>query len=218
MPGRDQGPAAVVTWCLPASPWPEGRVRIRPGPVGEARSGAAGTDEQMGEFLALAAGGGGTRALPEPAGQAVVPGAHGASRSLPGGLGHGRPPGSPILTLRDHWRAGPADHAAYVHNIVYTTGFMEETQSQLSVRDARAHFAEVVSRAEGGTPTVITRNGRAIAAVVPIEDYDALEDAIDRYFAQQADRDLADNPDAPAYSMSQVVAAIFEEEPGKGVA
>lgn len=95
---------------------------------------------------------------------------------------------------------------------------MEETQSQLSVRDARAHFAEVVSRAEGGTPTVITRNGRPIAAVVPIEDYNALEDAIDRYFAQQADRDLADNPDASAYSMSQVVAAIFEEEPGKGVA
>ena len=95
---------------------------------------------------------------------------------------------------------------------------MEETQSQLSVRDARARFAEVVSRAEGGTPTVITRNGRAIAAVVPIEDYNALEDAIDRYFAKQADRDLADNPDAPAYSMSQVVAAIFEEEPGTGVA
>jgi prevent-host-death family protein len=95
---------------------------------------------------------------------------------------------------------------------------MEETQDQLSVRDARARFAEVVSRAEGGTPTVITRNGRAIAAVVPIEDYNALEDAIDRYFAKQADRDLADNPDAPAYSMSQVVAAIFEEEPGTGVA
>jgi prevent-host-death family protein len=95
---------------------------------------------------------------------------------------------------------------------------MEETQSQLSVRDARAHFAEVVSRAEGGTPTVITRNGRAIAAVVPIEDYNALEDAIDRYFAQQADRDLAGNPDAPPYSMSQAVAAIFEEEPAKGVA
>ena len=95
---------------------------------------------------------------------------------------------------------------------------MEETQSQLSVRDARAHFAEVVSRAEGGTPTVITRNGRAIAVVVPIEDYNALEDAIDRYFAKQADRDLADNPDAPTYSMPEAIAAIFEEEPGKGVA
>jgi prevent-host-death family protein len=95
---------------------------------------------------------------------------------------------------------------------------MDETPAQFSVRDARAHFAEVVSRAEGGTPTVVTRNGRAVAAVVPIEDYTALEDAVDRYFAKQADRDLADNPDAPTYSMSEVVAAIFEEERGKGVA
>jgi prevent-host-death family protein len=109
-------------------------------------------------------------------------------------------PGRLCTRYRVHWRV------------------VEETQSQLSVRDARAHFAEILSRAEGGTPTVITRNGRAIAAVVPIEDYNALEDAIDRYFAKQADRDLADNPDAPTYSMSEAVAAIFEEEPGKGVA
>jgi hypothetical protein len=53
---------------------------------------------------------------------------------------------------------------------------------------------------------------------VPIEDFNALEDAIDRYFAREADRDLAENPDGPTYSMSEVVAAIFEEEPGKGVA
>ncbi len=87
-----------------------------------------------------------------------------------------------------------------------------------SVRDARAHFAEVITRAQDGTPTIITRNGQAVAAVVPIEDFDALEDAIDRYFAREADRDLAEDPDAPTYSMSEVVAAIFEEEPGKGAA
>ena len=104
-----------------------------------------------------------------------------------------------------------------VHNIVYTTG-MDDSQSQLSVRDARAHFAEVITRAQDGTPTIITRNGQAVAAVVPIEDFNALEDAIDRYFAREADRDLAENPDAPTYSMSEVVAAIFEEEPGKGAA
>jgi hypothetical protein len=53
---------------------------------------------------------------------------------------------------------------------------------------------------------------------VPIEDFNALEDAIDRYLAREADRDLAENPDAPTYSMSEVVAAIFEEEPGQGAA
>jgi len=104
-----------------------------------------------------------------------------------------------------------------VHNSGYTKN-MDDSQSELSVRDARAHLAEVITRAQRGTPTIITRNGQAVAAVVPIEDFNALEDAIDRYLAREADRDLADNPDAPTYSMSEVVAAIFEEDPGKGVA
>jgi prevent-host-death family protein len=95
---------------------------------------------------------------------------------------------------------------------------VDDSQNQLSVRDARAHFAELITRAQGGTPTIITRNGQPVAAVVPIEDFNVLEDAIDRYFAREADRDLAENPGAPTYSMSEVVAAIFEEEPGKGVA
>ena len=104
-----------------------------------------------------------------------------------------------------------------VHNFAYTMG-MDDSQTHLSVRDARAHFAEVITRAQDGTPTIITRNGQAVAAVIPIEDFNALEDAIDRYFSKEADRDLAENPDAPTYSMSEVVAAIFEEEPGKGAA
>lgn len=104
-----------------------------------------------------------------------------------------------------------------VHNFRYTSR-MDDSQSQLSVRDARAHFAEVITRAQDGTPTIITRNGQAVAAVVPIEDFNALEDAIDRYFAREADRDLAENPEAPTYSMSEVIATIFEEDPGKGAA
>ncbi len=104
-----------------------------------------------------------------------------------------------------------------VHNFAYTIS-MDDNQTHLSVRDARAHFAEVITRAQDGTPTIVTRNGQAVAAVIPIEDFNALEDAIDRYFSKEADRDLAENPDAPTYSMSEVVAAIFEEEPGKGAA
>jgi hypothetical protein len=63
---------------------------------------------------------------------------------------------------------------------------------------------------------VITRNGQAVAAVVPIEDFNALEDAIDQYFAREADRDLAESPGGRTYSMSEVIAAIFDEEHGKG--
>lgn len=104
-----------------------------------------------------------------------------------------------------------------VHNFGYTD-LMNDSGNPLSVRDARAHFAEVITRAQHGSPTVITRNGEAVAAVVPIEDYNALEDAIDRYFAKEADRDLAENPDAPTYSMGEVVAMIFGEKPWPGEA
>ncbi|MCX4235297.1 type II toxin-antitoxin system Phd/YefM family antitoxin [Streptomyces ortus] len=39
-----------------------------------------------------------------------------------------------------------------------------------SIRDVRAHLAEVVERADrDDTPTVITRRGREVAAVVSIE-------------------------------------------------
>jgi prevent-host-death family protein len=95
---------------------------------------------------------------------------------------------------------------------------MSEDDSTMSARDARAHFAEVITRAQNGSPTVITRNGVLVAAVVPIEDFNVLEDAIDRYFSREADRDLADNPDARTYSMSEVVAQIFGEESGQGAA
>jgi prevent-host-death family protein len=95
---------------------------------------------------------------------------------------------------------------------------MNDDDSMMNVRDVRANLASVLARAQNGSPTVIVRNGQPVAAVVPIEDFNVLEDAIDRYFSLEADRDLAENPDAPTYSMSDVVAAIFEEDTGRGVA
>jgi len=95
---------------------------------------------------------------------------------------------------------------------------MNDDDSRMNVRDVRTHLAEVLTRAQNGSPTVIIRNGEPVAAVVPIEDFNVLEDAIDRYFAREADRDLAENPEAPTYSMSEVVAAIFGEDTGQGAA
>jgi hypothetical protein len=96
--GQNQGLAAVVIWCLPASSLARGPGAHPAGPVGEVRSGAAETDEVMEDLLVFVAGGRGTRALPEPAGQVVVLGAHVASWSFPGGFGHGWRRGRPILT------------------------------------------------------------------------------------------------------------------------
>ena len=93
---------------------------------------------------------------------------------------------------------------------------MNDDDSRMNVRDVRAHLAEVLTRAQNGSPTVIMRNGEPAAAVVPVEDFNVLEDAIDRYFSREADRDLAENPEARIYSMSEVVAAIFGEDTGQG--
>jgi prevent-host-death family protein len=96
--------------------------------------------------------------------------------------------------------------------------FMNDDDNRMNVRDVRANLAAVLARAQNGSPTVIVRNGQPVAAVVPIEEFNVLEDAIDRYFSREADRDLAENPDAPTYSMSEVVAAIFGEDTGQSVA
>ena len=37
----------------------------------------------------------------------------------------------------------------------------------LSVYDAKAHFSELVERAESGRSTVITKRGRVVAKIVP---------------------------------------------------
>lgn len=117
------------------------------------------------------------------------------------------------VNCQPSWITGA--YARRVRNFEYTKA-MEDSQNQLSARDARAHFADVITRAQTGSPTIITRNGQAVAAVVPIEDFEALEDAMDRYFSQEADRDIAENPDAPTYSMSEVVATMFNEQSETG--
>jgi prevent-host-death family protein len=95
---------------------------------------------------------------------------------------------------------------------------MDDGDGRMNVRDVRANLAGVLTRAQNGSPTVIVRNGEPVAAVVPIEDFNVLEDAVDRYFCREADRDLAENPDARTYSMSEVVAEIFGEGTGRGAA
>ena len=56
----------------------------------------------------------------------------------------------------------------------------ESSQPAESIRQAREHLAGIIDRAErDGEPTVITRRGREVAAIVPIEvlrDYRLLEE------------------------------------------
>ncbi|MFE7115195.1 type II toxin-antitoxin system Phd/YefM family antitoxin [Streptomyces sp. NPDC057654] len=82
-------------------------------------------------------------------------------------------------------------------------------ENTVTVRDARAHLADHINRAEEGTPTVITRNGEPVAAVVPIADFNALEEAADVLLAREAEAALAQG--GPTVSMAELLADLFAE-------
>ncbi|WP_328772335.1 type II toxin-antitoxin system Phd/YefM family antitoxin [Streptomyces sp. NBC_00286] len=88
---------------------------------------------------------------------------------------------------------------------------MSETKS---IREARAGFASILDKAEAGEATVITRNGTPVAALVPMPDYDALEDAADELLAREALQHL----DESTVSMAEVLADLFSETDDRGAA
>ncbi|TQF05166.1 type II toxin-antitoxin system Phd/YefM family antitoxin [Kitasatospora acidiphila] len=80
----------------------------------------------------------------------------------------------------------------------------------LNIREARAHFAELMSKAEAGEVTVITRKGERVGAIVPISVLDAIEDAADELAAREARQHLDD----PTVSMAELLADLFAD-PGE---
>lgn len=80
----------------------------------------------------------------------------------------------------------------------------------LSIREARAHLAEVVTKAEAGEITVITRKGERVGAVVPIGILDAIEEAADELAAREAEQHRSD----PTVSMAELLADLFDAPPG----
>ncbi len=83
--------------------------------------------------------------------------------------------------------------------------------SSFTVRDARTHLAELITSAESGTPTVITRNGTPAAVLVSMDDYRALEDAADIALAREAAAVLRDEGGGRQYSLAEVIADVFAE-------
>ncbi|MFE6749457.1 type II toxin-antitoxin system Phd/YefM family antitoxin [Kitasatospora purpeofusca] len=78
----------------------------------------------------------------------------------------------------------------------------EQPVQTVSIREAREHLADVVDRAERDEPTVITRRGREVAAVVPIE--------LLREYRQWEERELVrlieERREEPTYSLDEVMA------------
>ncbi|MFF4329592.1 type II toxin-antitoxin system Phd/YefM family antitoxin [Streptomyces sp. NPDC001591] len=89
------------------------------------------------------------------------------------------------------------------------------SENAVTVREARAHLADHINRAEQGTATVITRNGAPVAALVPIADFNALEEAADELLAREAEAVLAEG--GPTVTMAELPADLFSER-GDGAA
>ncbi|MGH2393386.1 MAG: type II toxin-antitoxin system Phd/YefM family antitoxin [Candidatus Limnocylindria bacterium] len=69
--------------------------------------------------------------------------------------------------------------------------------SERRISEAREEFATIVNKvAFGGERVRLTRHGKAVAAVVPIEDVEFLEDLEDEIDAELAREALADPANA----------------------
>ncbi|MDX6355327.1 MAG: hypothetical protein QOF98_2230 [Streptomyces sp.] len=77
-----------------------------------------------------------------------------------------------------------------------------------SVREARSHLAEVIDKAVAGEATVITRNGEPVAALIPIDEWEALEAASDELLTREAAKQVGE----PTYSMAEVLADLFADD------
>ena len=90
-------------------------------------------------------------------------------------------------------------------SVVYTTGMSQPARSE-SIREAREHLATIVDRAErDGEPTVITRRGREVAAVVSMDllrEYRILEEQ--EVLRIIAERRAAD--DGTRYTLEELMA------------
>jgi prevent-host-death family protein len=83
------------------------------------------------------------------------------------------------------------------------------SDSTMTVHQARIRLAHHVDQAAAGTPTVITRHGVRVAALVPIDDFDALEVAADAALAREAEAVLAEG--GTTVTLAELLGELFAE-------
>jgi prevent-host-death family protein len=81
----------------------------------------------------------------------------------------------------------------------------EHEGGHVSVSEARETFADVVNRvAYRSERVLVTRRGKPIAAIIPMEQVEFLERAEDEYDMRLADEALAELEHTPAIPLDQV--------------
>ena len=78
-------------------------------------------------------------------------------------------------------------------------------QKIVSTAEARGQFSDVVNRAIYGKERVIlTRHGKKVAAVIPIEDLKLIEEMEDRIDLEEAEKAWAEQGSEPPASLEEV--------------
>lgn len=89
-----------------------------------------------------------------------------------------------------------------------TIGSMSEMQVE-SIRQVRDHISDVVDRADReDSPTVITRRGKEVAAIVPIELLRRYQQLEEQEIMRMV-KERMSNPE-PGFPMEQVMAEILD--------
>jgi prevent-host-death family protein len=79
----------------------------------------------------------------------------------------------------------------------------------ISTVEAREQFSEIVNRAAYGKERVIlTRRGKALAAIVPIEDVKLIEELEDRLDLEEARAALAEAREKGSVPLDKVIADL----------
>jgi prevent-host-death family protein len=85
----------------------------------------------------------------------------------------------------------------------------EHAAGHVTVSEARQDFAEIVNRAAyGGERVRVVRRGRAVAAIVPIEDLDLLERLEDEIDLEAVREAMADPANAVPIPWARVKAEM----------
>ncbi|MHB8399579.1 MAG: type II toxin-antitoxin system Phd/YefM family antitoxin [Candidatus Limnocylindrales bacterium] len=88
----------------------------------------------------------------------------------------------------------------------------ENASGHVSVSEARETFADLVNRvAYRHERVLVTRRGRPVAAIIPIEQVEFLERAEDEYDMRLADEARAELEHTPAIPWEQVEAELGDK-------
>jgi prevent-host-death family protein len=86
---------------------------------------------------------------------------------------------------------------------------------ELAVTAFRDHMAETITEVQhDGRRVYLTKAGRRVAALVPVDEAEMLDELEDEYFARRAEEVLAAQGDKPLKPYSQVLAEVAEADRG----